>query len=330
MSFVASLYLACLPALFFSCSKTGGPVPNEGQDSYEQVVTKVAVPCSGAEIGINGYDVLVYNADRHGRLDSYMHFEASGGGLKVSSGSGRKKIVVVANAPEGVLQWEKILTLGMLSRQCCSLESESANSPVLVGTVEADAGGNCTVQMNPLTAKICLKELSCDFRGTSYPLEELTDVKVYLTNVNAECSITGDSDAGNRFINNGRMEESDIRKFVRPGIILREVEGNVGMDPVPLDIELLCYPNGTAAESFGKPFTRIVIEGKIKGKTWYWPININPLGDGGIASQDCFNLKVNLRRSGSEDPDTAIELSDGEVKMEVEKWNEKDNCTIIF
>ena len=330
MSFVASLYLACLPALFFSCSKTENAVPDECFDSFERIVTKVAVPCSGSGIGIKGYDVLVYNADRHGRLDSYMHFEPSGGEMKISSGSGRKNIVVVANAPEGVLQWEKILTLGMLSRQCCPLESESADSPVLVGTVETDAGGSCTVQMNPLTAKVCLKELSCDFRGTSYPLEELTDVKVYLTNVNAECSITGDGDAGSRFINNGRMEESDIRKFVRPGIVLREVDGNVGMDPVPLDIELLCYPNGTAAESFGKPFTRIVIEGKIKGKIWYWPINVNPLGEGGIASQDCFKLKVNLRRSGSEDPDTAITLSEGEVKMEVEKWNEKEGCRITF
>lgn len=330
MSFVASLYLACLPALFFSCTKTGSTGPAEREDSEECFVTKISLPQSEDGIRINGYDVLVYNADRHGRLDSYMHFGPGGGELKVSSGSGRKTFVVVANAPEGVLKWEKILTLGMLSRQCCPLESESASSPVLVGTAEADAGGNCTVQMSPLTAKICLKELSCDFRGTSYPLEELTDVKVYLTNVNAECSITGDSDAGNRFINNGRMEESDIRKFARPAIILREVEGNIGMDPVPLEIELLCYPNGTAAESFGKPFTRIVIEGKIKGKTWYWPINVNPLGNGGIASRDCFNLKVNLRRSGSEDPDTAITLSDGEVKMEVEKWNEKDNCTIIF
>ena len=330
MSFVASLYLACLPALFFSCSKTERSIPAAWEDSEKCYVTKVTIPRSDTGVRINGYDVLVYNADRHGRLDSYMHFEASGGGLKVSSGSGRKKIAVVANAPEGVLQWEKILTLSMLSRQCCPLESESMSSPVLVGTAEAEAGGNCTIEMNPLTAKICLKELSCDFRGTSYTLEELTDVRVYLTNVNAECSITGNMDAGNRFINNGRMEESDIRKFDRPGIILREVDGNIGMDPVPLDIELLCYPNGTAAESFGKPFTRIVIEGKIKGKTWYWPINVNPLGNGGIASQDCFNLKVNLRRSGSEDPDTAIELSDGKVKMEVEKWNEKEGCRITF
>lgn len=330
MLFVAYLYLACLPALFFSCSTTEGFPLSEDAAGKDNVVTKVGVPKTNARLEIKGYDVLAYNADRHRRLDSYMRFDSSGGELKVSSGSGRKTFVVVANAPEGVLHWEKILSLGMLSRQCCPLESESAAAPVLVGIAEAEAGESVNVQLKPLTAKICLKELSCDFRGTSYPLEELTDVKVYLTNVNAECSITGDRTAGNRFINNGRREDSDIRKFVRPDIVLREVPGNIGMDPVPIDIELLCYPNGTAAESFGKPFTRIVIEGKIKGKTWYWPININPLGEDGIMSQDCFNLKVNLRRSGSEDPDTAIELSEGEIKMEVEKWNEKDNCNIRF
>ena len=47
-----------------------------------------------------GYDVLVYNDDKFGRLDSYRHFDGKLTGLSVSSGQGGKIIVVVCNAPE--------------------------------------------------------------------------------------------------------------------------------------------------------------------------------------------------------------------------------------
>ena len=328
--FLALLSLTCLPAHFFSCSRIAAPAPEMFVTGKKNVTTVKIRNTANSMHGKNGYDVLVYNADRFGRLDSYMHFDGSLSELPVSSGTGAKTVVVICNAPEGFPEWENVLSLKQLSGVCSHLENETEDMPVMVGMVETDAGEGCEITLKPLMARICLKELSCDFSGTSYSWEKLEDIKVYLTNVNAECSITGDTDVGKRFINNGKLEEGDMNRFRFPAIVCREIGRPVGPEPERLDAMLYCYPNGYQEESFGRPFTRIVIEGKIRGKTWSWPININSLKDRGIYSDDCYTLKVRLRRTGTEDPDTAIELENDEVTMEIEKWDEKENYNVAF
>lgn len=328
--FLALLSLTCLPAHFFSCSKTAAPAPERNVTERKGVTNVKIRNAAGERHEKNGYDVLVYNADKFGRLDSYMHFDGSLSELPVSSGTGAKTVVVICNAPDGFPEWENILSLKQLSRVCCHLENESEEAPVMVGEVNTDAGEGCEITLTPLMARICLKELSCDFRGTSYALEELKDIRIYLTNVNAECGIVGDADVGKRFINNGKWEEGDMNRFRFPTIVCREIEKPIGTDPERLDATLYCYPNDCQEEGFGRPFTRIVIEGKIRGKTWYWPININLLKEGGISSDDCYSLKIRLRRTGTEDPDTAIELGKEEIAMEIEKWDEKENYTVAF
>ncbi len=329
--FLALLSLACLPAHFFSCSRIAAPVYERNLEERKGVTeVRISGDAANGKYRKKGYDVLVYNNDRFGRLDSYMHFDSTLDALSVSSGQGKKKIVVICNAPDGFIKWENVLSLKQLSGLCCRLEDESEDFPMMVGTGDTDAGESCEITLRPLMAKVCLKELSCDFRGTAYAWEELSNIRVYLTNVNAECSITGDSDAGERFINNGGREDGDIRKFRSPSIVCREIENHVGADPESLDARLYCYPNRAVEESFGRPFTKIVIEGKIRGKTWFWPININTLKDNGICSNDCYSLKVRLRRTGTEDPDMAIELENNEIAMEIEKWDEKENYTVAF
>jgi len=207
--------------------------------------------------------------------------------------------------------------------------SEPGLAESLVGKADFDAGEDFSVTLSPLMARIRLKELSCDFRGTAYQFEELTDARVYLTNVNADCRVTGET-GGSRFINNGGWNESDAVKFSSPEILCREIEGNVGMDFRELNLDLYCYPNPVGEESFGQPFTRLVIEGFVKGHRWYWPISINGLGEGGIRPNESYSLKVCLRRSGTEDPDFAIRLEKDELVMEVEKWDEKENYAVAF
>lgn len=328
--FLALLSLTCLPAHFFSCSRIAAPAPEKKLVERKDVTSVKIRNAANASIGRNGYDVLVYNADKFERLDSYMHFDGSLTELPVSSGTGAKTVVVICNAPDGFPEWENILSLKQLSRVCCNLENESEEAPVMVGKAKTDAGEGCEITLKPLMACICLKELSCDFRGTSYAWEELKDIRIYLTNVNAECGIAGNADVGKRFINNGKWTENDMKRFRSPAIVCREIGNPVGAEPESLDAMLYCYPNDCREEGFGRPFTRIVIEGKIRGKTWYWPINVNSLNGDGISSDDCYVLRVRLRRTGTEDPDTAIALENDDVTMEIEKWDEKENYTVAF
>ncbi len=328
--FLAILSIACLPAHFFSCARVVAPAYEKNMEAMEIGSTaSVRMKVAGG-FERRCCDVLVYNDDKFGRLDSFTHFDGKGEVFQVSSGGGKKTAVVICNAPEGSLKWENMLTLQSLSGVCFELEKEGASDPVLVGKADFEAGENFSVTLKPLMARIRLKELSCDFRGTAYQFEELTDARIYLTNVNADCSVTGDGQGGCRFINNGGWNEADAVKFSSPEILCREIEGSVGMDVRELDFDLYCYPNLGSEESFGQPFTRLVIEGCVKGHRWYWPISINGLGDGGIRSNDSYSLKVCLRRSGTEDPDSAIRLEKEELVMEVEKWDEKENYAVAF
>ena len=52
--------------------------------------------------------------------------------------------------------------------------------------------------------------------------------------------------------------------------------------------------------------------------------------DKGICSNDSYSIKLRLRRTGTEDPDTAIELENETIAMEIEKWDEKENYTVAF
>lgn len=325
--FLAIISVACLPAHFFSCSRTVAPECVRKQTESRQFTVKMTVKDNGNRI--RSCDVLIYNADKFGRLDSYTHFDGNPDEIQVSSGEGPKTAYVICNAPAGSLKTEDMLTERSLASICCELEQEDPEYPVLSGRAVFEAGGSCRIALEPLMAKVCLKELSCDFRGTAYPLEELKDVRVYLTNVNADCSMTGDGAAVNRFINNGQWEDGDALRFRSPQMLCREIDGSVGMDVRNLDLDLYCYPNAAEEESFGKPFTKLVIEGSLKGRRWFWPISINPIGNG-IGRNSSIGLKVRLRRSGTDDPDAAISMDIEKLVMDIEQWEEKGNYAVVF
>ena len=81
----------------------------------------------------------------------------------------------------------------------------------------------------------------------------------------------------------------------------------------------------------GSPFTRLVIEGKIQGETWYWPIDINRDEAGvGIERNSRYVFDIILRSKGTKDPDTPASPEMTEIKFETRKWKEKDGYHVEF
>lgn len=337
--FLTFLSVACLPALLFSsCGKVeaeefaeeGTGIAYEGEKDGRAAESTIRITRSAESFSAEKYDVFIYEDDAYGRLDSYQSFNSGTEKFKVSSGSGKKVAVVLGNMRNGFPEWEKVLSLKTLSAQCSCLENEGEDSPVLSGMAHFVAGESLEVKLRPLLSRVRLRSLCCDFRGTAYAFQNLENVKVYLTNVNAECSLLEGTENGVRIVNGGALNRSDLLRFRSPGIVYRELSGSIGMDPVQTGVSLYCYPNPATEEGFGSPFTRLVIEGTILGKTWYWPINLNPIGEEGIRGGESYELSVMLRRSGTEDPDTPIGLGEAEIKMEIVQWNEKENYRIIY
>ena len=275
----------------------------------------------------NTLDILVFNDDRLQRLDSYQRIEDfNDDSAYASSTAGDKIFFLYYGSTDDRYGWAQINSMGALSRIHCDLEDESKENPVMTGQCRCCAGeGAIEVALTPLSCMVCLTELQCDFSGTAYANSTVTDVKAYLTNVNASCSIIpGSAHSGIRLINAGMLNPDDLKGFADKSIIVQDITDRLGIDLITTDARFLCYPGH---QDTGRS-TRLVIEGNIDGETYYWPIEV---GDAeGITRNHVYNYSILLRRKGTSDPDNIIDRRDIGVGLKVKPWEEKDDCYVKF
>ena len=327
--FLGITLLSVLPAFLYGCN-----APPALPGSPSETVTRITMEAISGKIG--DLDIFVFHNDRMQKLDCYQKVSdpVSWNNAVVSS-SGERVIAVCANSGMAAGEWASIRSLSYLRDLSFSLEDESIGHPFMCGIAEISSGKtskNKSIYIRPLLSIVELKSLKCDFSGRPYADETLEDIKVYLTNVNAECRIMEDSEIlPSRIINSGRLREEDVNGFADPSLIVERVEGSIGGKTVKTDICLICYPNNSVKEGPGTPFTRLVIEGKIKGETFYWPLNINKENKGyGIGRNERYIFDITITRKGTKDPDTPVSKEDIDINFIIEKWNEKEDCEIIF
>lgn len=325
-----------LPALLYGCTALEETVLAEIPPEGPPITSGVATMKNPSNPGIETLDVFTFNDDRQERLDSYQRFENMDYKSKIydiASCSGDKTIVLLANSRTDRYEWADINCWKTLEARVFDLESETHENPVMSGCHRFEAGVPFISELRPLSAEIVLRSIKCDFSGESYAGERLQDVRVYLTNVNASCRIiSDDEEAPIRIINSGMLNEDDIGRFSDPEIICQEIKGGVGVNRIFPETRLLAYPNCLEAEHIGAPYTRLVIEGSIKGNTYYYPIAVNRRStDGsGIRRGRCYTYDLTITKAGLTDPDGIIDDKYMEMNMEVMKWEEKDWYDIRF
>lgn len=318
-----------LPAMLYCCS--GSPevhIPSPAICS-----TKVSLNAD-----IRSMDVFVFKDDLLQKLDCYQRvddMEEWNG--SIVSGSGDRIISILANSPYDRQHWFTLKSRPHLESFPICLEDEVPEHAVMTGEVHAyanhDKAGYSEVRLTPLSSEIVLRSICCDFTGRAYAGAVLSDVRVYLTNVNAETMISCGSDRGpSRIINAGGYNESDAEAFRCKEIIMQEVTGEIGRRILYPDIRLRCYRNECAEESPGNPITRLVIEGCLEGERYFWPIDINR-GSGtenGIREGHRYTYDITITRKGSSDPDIPVESDDSIIRQEVSEWEEKERYEVIF
>ena len=187
------------------------------------------------------------------------------------------------------------------------------------------------VELKAMTSEVVLRSVRCDFTGTPYDKEPITEAKVYLTNVNAQSSLAGIRSMGQRFINVGRLDMKEVAMFNESGIIVQDIGTDITEIPIMKEISLLCFHNHGMDEGPGTPYTRLVLEGKIQGETYYWPVAINRTGDGqGIDANTRHVFDFTIRRKGVRDPDTELVINGSETMMEIVQWREKEEYSVAF
>lgn len=325
-SLSGKIILAMLPAfIMISCTDE---LMGKGEEAS---VLKVEKYSSTGQKTYGSLDILFFNNDRICRLDSYQHIEKYDGmPLRAASGAGAKTVFAICGSCHDRYYWSKVNSLYGLEKCTLRLEDEKKDTPVTSCLIDIEAGKAADLKMRRFTSEVIVKSLCFDFSDRVYSDLSVRNVCIYLTNVNAEIPVTG-SDMALRLVNNGRADMKDIENFLEKDMIYKETGLEIGRNPVNPETRFLCYPSIYEEESAGTPYTRLVIEGEIKGKTYYWPLNINrDRGGRGIERNKRYIYDIRLTRLGMDSPDMAIELYDNEVKMEVMEWEEKEEYSVRF
>lgn len=135
-------------------------------------------------------------------------------------------------------------------------------------------------------------------------------------------------------IANGSSDETGYSFYVMPNNVMPAYPDNLPTDPAKtwLDYEqALQGPNywvGNDNNAWKPELTKLVIETKLAGKTYYYAIPLvkresYPEGKiiGGIGSNETFNFsEIVLTRPGSEDPDTPVSIAEVNFQLQIQDW----------
>ena len=302
-----------LPAfLFLACSPL--PLPEESVPAARK--TQIYINASG-KTNYQGLDLLFFQDAPLYRIDAYQHLErVSGNRVTGTSSTAARKVVILSNYPSDAYAWTGIRSLESLEDLPFRLTDEDPEAPMLYG--ESEAGTMGQVLLRPMLAKITLRSIACDFTGRAYAGERLQDVRAYLTYASQECRPFAPEDAPSSWLNAGRLDEAETSALAHPEAVLRPLTASLGGRIYPA-AGFYCYPNPSDGSEFGSPVTRLVIEGKLRGTTYYYPIDLP-----GLKADVQYRLDVTLTRAGTTDPDTPAVAGSIRLESQVLDWDARD------
>ena len=330
---VKSLLILSLIALIVPVLQGCTEHPQDGD--FTEAVSRSSVKVAVRHIQdtrTRSLDVLVFNDDALQRLDCYQNIPyCPEEDIMIGSCSGNKTLIICANLQWGKDDW---MTYNSFTKACSmriNLEDEQKEYPVMASYTHFDAGDEAQVMMQRASSEIVLSSISCDFSGKPYDGEKITEARAYLTNINASCSILPqEHETMERIINHGGLIDQDLQKFSDKSLIMCEL-GEIGADLLQPSCKLLCYHNTSPEESVGTPFTRLVIEGRIQGEKWFWPIDINRGGaNTGIERNRRYIFNITIRGKGTKNPDTPVAHHTADITFKAETWKEKEEYCVSF
>ena len=295
--------LCHLPAfLFLACSPQ--PLPEAAFPTLRKA--QIYIYPTG-KTTLQGVDLLFFQDGPLFRLDAYQHLEGiTGNRVTGTSSTAARKVIILSNYPSDTYAWSGIRSFESLADLPFRLEDDNPAAPLLYGISEA--GVMDKVELRPMLAKITLRSIACDFSGRSYAGERLQDVSAYLTYARRECRPFAPEDPPSSWLNAGRLDEAGTAALSRPELVLRSLGPSLGGRIYP-SADFFCYPNPSDGTEFGRPVTRLVIEGRLRGVTCYYPIDLPRL-----EADVQYAMDVTLTRAGTTDPD--IPAVSGSVRLE--------------
>ena len=294
---------------------------------------------AASALPLRSLDVLFFNDDPLRRLDSYQRCDNPSASVSGASRGGPKIVVALANSPSDKYSWADINSYERLMDTMSDYSAEDPGAPVMSGIARVDEGADraCEIALKPLLSRIEVASLSCDFHGRPYEGAVLEDVRIYLTNAGSLCPVfCGDKVVPGGFLNVGALNGSDMSRLAFPWMLQAEVESPVGAAVRNLGLTFYCYPNTSERDGLGTPFTRLVIEGTLLGRRYWYPLDIGrgalglPEMPQGIVRGARYRYDITITRRGATSPDSPMETGTVRARLLGEDWQEGGNSTILF
>ena len=272
---------------------------------------------------LQGIDLLFFQDAPLYRLDAYQHLDgAPGNRVTGTSSTAARQVVILSNYPSGTYEWSGIRSIESLADLPFRLADENPSAPMLYGTSEAGKMGQVTLR--PMLSKITLRSVACEFSERPYVGERLQDVRAYLTYASEVCRPFSPEDTPSSWLNAGRLDETATGALSHPETVLQTLSPSLGGRIYP-DASFFCYPNPSDGTEFGSPVTRLVIEGKLRGTTYYYPIDLP-----GLKADTQYRMDVTLTRAGTTDPDMPAVAGSIRLESRVMDWDGREWEDIHF
>ncbi len=296
----------------------------------------------GEDGQINSLILLVYNNDRssskYGYLETSRHLTVSDlSNVSFKTTLGSKIIYAVSNID--TISMTQAQTLDGFREITTSISTETFGRFKMIGNVNYEVGADVTknIVLTRLVARIQINSIGVNFDGSWCDGKTLSDIKIYLINVRDRVYMYSGASAGSSFFNHKGYNAYQSGSCLLSDIIY---EGNVGsiQDNSSHSAAHVfhCYENTIGSESDNDRFTRLVIEGKIDGTAYYYPISINQNSFGstsyplGVEANKWYKMDVTILRPGTDSPDVTLDKGTVTVSISTVNWTVIDNGNIEF
>lgn len=266
---------------------------------------------------INKLEVFVFNkeGDKDGLLDAYQLFTGDNlTNINIKATTGKKIIYVIANSPKE--NWYDINTLDNFITNVANLKTESLKNFIMTGSVTSilQPITSLSISISRLVAKIELQGIKTNFNGTPYNGCELTNVKVFLMNVNSNKYYYNGLMDNNTILNNKGFIIDDVNDCKMENMLYDEINIDINDDGYSTRHYFYAYENLVCLAD-NPDVTKLVIQADLNGTTYYYPVSINQENYGynpdnghfGIRRNTQYSISITISRPGSLDPNTPLE-----------------------
>lgn len=278
-------------------------------DSGLSMTTRAALNKAG-EKEIKNVQIFVFNGD--GSLDSY-HSGSESSQIKIRCTSGKKRIFSFVNAESLSTYTDSTALLS----QATMLSENLEGGFVMTGRASAvlPSESAVTVKVSRIAARIGIGNIAVNFTSEGYKSLPFTVKSIYMINVAGNTDYSFEA-GPTLWLNQSKHKDTDMDALLYTSINNSLSEGT----PLTADQYFYVYPNPTAADDSGTPFsaryTRLVVETELNGATLFYSISLP-----GIERNKTYMISnLTITRPGTESPDEEITSEECAFNIEVEDW----------